>query len=230
MCRLGILEVAPLVLGGDPLTEKTCRLDYCTKSHYAKDLCGGHYQQQWRGEELRPLGRPSPQNRGCLVEGCVRPHSARGFCDLHSRQEGKGVSLLPLGAPSKRKPRVVDGKFHCWSCQEYLDEDRFSRNKSSKHGITSTCKSCYNIRSHGLTKEFYDKLSESQGGRCAICGTTPSKLVIDHDHACCPKEKSCGKCVRKLLCPTCNSGLGFYKDSPELLIKAAEYLKDHNAG
>lgn len=209
---------------------RECGLDYCEKKHYAKGLCGGHYQQQWRGEELTALGRPSPEDRGCLVDGCTRPHSARGYCDSHARKVARGSELLPLGAPRKRKPREVDGKFHCWSCQEYLDISQFSRNKSSKHGITSTCKVCYNITSHGLTKESYKKLFEAQQGRCAVCGVSPEKLAIDHDHACCPKEKSCGKCVRKLLCGTCNSGLGFFKDSPELLIKAAEYLKENNAG
>ncbi|MFD5308271.1 endonuclease VII domain-containing protein [Streptomyces ardesiacus] len=165
-----------------------------------------------------------------MVKGCVRPHNARGFCDLHSRQEGKGVSLLPLGVPKKRKPRVVNGKFRCWSCQQYLSREQFSRSKSSKHGIANTCKTCYNITSHGLSKAQYDEIYRAQNGCCAICGRKPKKLVIDHDHACCPKEKSCGKCVRKLLCSTCNSGLGFFKDTPDLLIKAAQYLRDHNAG
>jgi hypothetical protein len=60
-----------------------------------------------------------------------------------------------------------------------------------------------------------------------ICGTHAddvphtsfkhNPLVIDHDH-------TTGE-VRGLLCPTCNAGLGHFKDSPELLLKAALYLQ-----
>jgi hypothetical protein len=64
---------------------------------------------------------------------------------------------------------------------------------------------------------------KEQGSACAICKRTDTgvartkMLSIDHNHV-------TGK-VRGLLCNWCNQGLGHFRDSPELLIKAAEYLK-----
>jgi hypothetical protein len=85
-----------------------------------------------------------------------------------------------------------------------------------------------NLKKHGLTSEQYDALLAAQGGGCAICkGTTPygrGRFHIDHDHACCPGQRSCGKCVRGLLCGRCNPGLGAFQDSPDLLVAAAAYL------
>jgi len=68
---------------------------------------------------------------------------------------------------------------------------------------------------------------EDQAGVCAICGLINENgrmLAVDHDHSCCPGDRSCGKCVRKLLCGDCNMGLGKFKDDVELLAKAISYL------
>ena len=40
--------------------QSTCTFPGCDKPTHAKDLCGGHYRQQRKGQELRPL-RPSSQ-------------------------------------------------------------------------------------------------------------------------------------------------------------------------
>jgi len=35
---------------------------------------------------------------------------------------------------------------------------------------------------------------------CGVLGDGKTGLHIDHDHACCPGKRSCGKCVRGALC------------------------------
>lgn len=84
------------------------------------------------------------------------------------------------------------------------------------------------LRQHSLTVEQYEALLAAQGGVCAICGTGEprgrGRFHVDHDHACCPGQQSCGKCVRGLLCGNCNPGLGAFGDDPERLLAAAAYL------
>lgn len=85
-------------------------------------------------------------------------------------------------------------------------------------------------RLHGLTLEQIKELSGNQGHVCAVC-KMPSKftLQIDHDHKCCPGVYSCGRCVRGLLCISCNRALGLFHDNPEMLAAAISYLVNSKA-
>lgn len=82
---------------------------------------------------------------------------------------------------------------------------------------------------YGLSPEKYAELRESQQGKCAICGGEPKperRLHIDHDHRCCSeKSRSCGACIRGLLCDACNVGIGMLQDDPALLRAAVAYLE-----
>jgi hypothetical protein len=72
-----------------------------------------------------------------------------------------------------------------------------------------------------MTLEHFERLLAEQKGVCAICGGSEkkfSRLSVDHDHS--------DNRIRGLLCSACNSGLGRFRDKPELLIKALEYLRN----
>lgn len=83
---------------------------------------------------------------------------------------------------------------------------------------------------YNITYEQYWAIYEAQGGRCYICrraNGTRRKLSVDHDHSCCPGSKSCGKCVRGLLCRSCNRNvLGHLRDDPAALQRAIDYLNN----
>jgi len=85
---------------------------------------------------------------------------------------------------------------------------------------------------YGITPEQYDALLAAQAGGCGVCGTKEptwrgqqANFRIDHDHGCCPGEKTCGKCIRGLLCGNCNTMLGMAKDNPDTLRRALIYLE-----
>jgi hypothetical protein len=77
-----------------------------------------------------------------------------------------------------------------------------------------------------LSFSRFTKMLLSQLGRCAVCMETCRDLHVDHDHACCSGHRSCGVCVRGLVCKSCNGGLGMFRDNPESLRRAAEYLEN----
>lgn len=141
----------------------------------------------------------------------------------------------------------------CTVCKERKTLDQFSWNThnkgSSKKYRCSLCRPCkahstkrwvkkvgkvrakesYFIRQYGLSSADYAAMVADQGGACAVCGDTEMpidprtgdryNLAVDHDHA-------TGK-VRALLCPSCNNGLGCFRDDLRRLQEAASYLRKH---
>jgi len=65
---------------------------------------------------------------------------------------------------------------------------------------------------YGLDRKGFLALLAKQGGLCGVCRKPLDPAVlrsihVDHDHACCSTTRTCGKCVRGLLCSTCNPRL-----------------------
>ena len=85
------------------------------------------------------------------------------------------------------------------------------------------------LRTLAITNDQYNEFKFEQNNKCSICkeeetrkgrGGEICRLCIDHCH-------KTGK-VRALLCHSCNTGIGKFKDDIVLLQKAIEYLKKHN--
>ena len=83
-------------------------------------------------------------------------------------------------------------------------------------------------KAHGITLEAYEAMLDAQGAVCAICGrdeprhATSSarrfRLAVDHCHGSAE--------IRGLLCSMCNHAIGYLDDSPALLQRAIDYLRD----
>lgn len=93
------------------------------------------------------------------------------------------------------------------------------------------CTFCRNLKQkYRITYWDYVEMMIKQQGKCGICDGPPGRtglLRVDHDHGCCRNYPTCGNCVRSLLCAKCNTALGNFRDSVDLLKSAARYLLAH---
>jgi hypothetical protein len=89
------------------------------------------------------------------------------------------------------------------------------------------CKNEDLVKRFGITYDNYMEIYKQQEGVCALCGfpetaldhrtKRPRMLAVDHCHI--------SGNIRGLLCTKCNTGLGNFLDSPDLLEKAIKYIK-----
>lgn len=87
------------------------------------------------------------------------------------------------------------------------------------------------LKAYGLTTTDYLRLLFEQDYKCAICRaelkTLDRSLSVDHDHKCCPTTRSCcGRCIRGLLCASCNYRLGVYEGVKDDIRTFETYLTD----
>jgi hypothetical protein len=85
-----------------------CKVPACGRpcnSSVRIGLCSGHWQQQHKGQELRPLikkyrsGDPRPL---CSFPCCGREVKYWGLCDTHAAQKKRGYGLFPIGSHAGR--------------------------------------------------------------------------------------------------------------------------------
>jgi hypothetical protein len=106
---------------------------------------------------------------------------------------------------SKEERKAIQKKYYQKYPEKYDEHKYLSR--TYKMGIK-------------LSYKDYKNLVDKQKNLCAICGEKEKgrkSLAIDHCH-------KTGK-MRKLLCKSCNTGLGFFKDDTKLLERAIIYLQ-----
>lgn len=114
-------------------------------------------------------------------------------------------------------------KGHGGSCKsEEKMEEVQSRRRGVKRVVTKEEKARWTKSSKfialGITEDQFNELLEVQGRACAMClkPFEDERPQVDHDHSCCPMGKkrptrTCGKCIRGLLCFRCNTALGYYE-------------------
>ncbi len=170
-----------------------------------------------------------------------REKKRHGFFDLDSPNPTQPIHC----SDCELRITLERGTKQCRLCGEYKSLGEFHKHHSARAGRLNECKSCTRLRSrdsftrrrYGLSQQDYDALYAAQKGMCAICGGEGTAIIagpgslkrtarhfpllyVDHDHI-------TGR-VRGLLCHSCNSGLGSFKDNVETLSAAIAYLAKHN--
>ena len=159
----------------------------------------------------------------CVVAECSSPvwycSRVSGFCKSHYTLNHRHGNPTP----------VVE----CTSCGT-----DFVFVSMAVNGSRSYCPQCVRVRRrfkpvfdivascnyHNISLLNFEEIYDSQQGLCKICSCEPGSrrdtLNLDHLHECCEYDlkRSCGKCIRGLLCRHCNVMIGYYTKGVGLLV------------
>lgn len=202
--------------------KSTCKHSACSNTlnyNNKSGFCWEHRTGALRGEPRKR--RDLAGLAECPVEGCgtrLYSNNTTGFCGDHNGrmrwERLHGVAPLctypGCGAELRRRNKTL-------LCR--------------RHGAPVFARKAY-LAKYNISEVQFVKMLGNQANECAIC-LTP--LVgdrfthLDHDHRCCPESaRSCGGCIRGILCHGCNVGIGSMGDSARRLRAAADYLDLHS--
>jgi Recombination endonuclease VII len=190
---------------GELPNSKPCSREDCEGWAMSKGLCQKHY-----GALVRA--------RGCKVEGCTNNLYGSGFCIPHweeakgprpeCQEDGCNVAARWRGHCQKHYRQLVNaGQIEPLPC-------KVPGCDAPMRGDGTRCDSHANRKwKYKLTDEEMAALD--RGVTCKLCPELAT--VVDHCHA--------TGVVRGFLCHGCNVGLGSFRDNPEALSKAAQYVQ-----
>lgn len=143
------------------------------------------------------------------LDPSVTAHTSKPW--LHGKPCKRCASTVRFDGPSKQ----------CVRCLKQWRKENRHKWKRTKRPYNMQQNPLF--KTHGMTVEKYNQLLKKQGGVCAVCKEPESfrKQRLSTDH--CHKSHR----FRGLLCNACNRGLGLFRDNPEALRAAADYLENN---
>src|SRR4029077_2130187 len=173
---------------------------------------------QRRNEWYRYCGRDVCTNAERLCQVCNTPFAigingaGNKYCSLECKKLGYTVgygthAVYPNCAWCDTPAKHSGAGRGQWQyvCNPCIEPLRFVMDRLKKHRVpldrvrllltNPGCETC------GIDIVNPARSHTPGAGRGAL-------LAVDHDHNCCPGAHSCGKCIRGILCGTCNSALG----------------------
>lgn len=222
-----------------------CDVVGCERPQVANGLCDTHRKRQDRHGNLDPTRASDWGGKGShpLYHrwGYYRRHDGIA-CEEWTKDFWVFVNCVGRPPSPRHQLKRLDltksfgPDNFCWIENVYIptegesvkDRNRRSQKQYREKDPERYRRYCFR-KKYGVGPDRYNAMIKGQNGLCAICGNPETatnrvtgetiNLAVDHDH-------ETGK-VRALLCKGCNTGLGSFRDDPELLIVAALYLEKH---
>lgn len=115
----------------------------------------------------------------CSLESCDKPHYAKTYCRMHyARAITRNNVERSIDSVDISKSYFYNGKTTLYTRNRML---------MLKYKIT--------------LEEYQERTADG----CELCGEISNiSYHVDHDHLCCKGQKTCGKCVRGIICHKCN--------------------------
>lgn len=202
-----------------------CSVEGCEREAKVRGMCKPHYVREWKRTNVSIEKR---EGNELYAVWCSKRKGRVPEWETFETFK-KDVGEKPTDAHKLRK---IDSKkpFGPGNVEWRLTFVPKGENEPLKAYVSRAMR-LHNLRlKYGLSAVQFETMLEAQKDACAICelpetrsngrDDRKSSLAVDHDH-------KTGK-VRGLLCSTCNTSLGGFKDDPKLLSKAIEYLKHHS--
>lgn len=222
-----------------------CTVEGCEKAAHGRGLCHMHLRRERTTGTLADprIGKPEPLTHHPLYPQWIDFQRSRNPRPVVSEwKDDFEIFLAGVGTRPTKRHRLYrrdkdlpmgPGNFE-WRLalvEKEPGEDKAAYEKRYRQAHRVAYHTDHHTselqRRYGITSYDHQEMFQAQGGVCAICGNpetdtrkgTVKGLAVDHDHR--------TKKVRALLCTACNTGLGKFRDDPDLLIKAIAYLAKH---
>lgn len=164
-----------------------------------------------------------------------------GFLTAHQRACRQCGETKPLDAFPKRADCAEGRAWKCKECanaylrtyrttdkhKQYVADNRDAERQRRRaryeafKSLPDDVKSEHHAYvTYKLTPDAYRALLANG---CEVCGSRED-LCIDHDHNCCPGPRTCGNCIRGVLCQRHNKAEGLLNGSPDEAMALAAYM------
>lgn len=157
------------------------------KAKYGYELDGHDYYCKFCRVGTSLKSQRGGNKKPCSVSECEMVHYAKGLCRNHYTRMTRNGTIDSLN------DTVEHSKTYKYSYQE-----------------TNYRREYMLMYKYKLTLEQFNEMKKDG---CQICGKNQERAMqVDHDHACCTGEgATCGKCVRGVVCNSCNQAIGKYE-------------------